>query len=84
MSKNLKTIHVQYFALLREQRKKSSEKVSTDAATAKDFYHELQNKYHFTLNTDILKVAVNDEFSTWNTKLKNNDTITFIPPVAGG
>jgi molybdopterin converting factor small subunit len=84
MSKSLKTIHVQYYALLREQRKISSEKVLTEAVTAKEFYQELQTKYHFTLSMDILKVALNDQFSTWNTKLKNNDTIIFIPPVAGG
>ncbi|MCH7516067.1 MAG: MoaD/ThiS family protein, partial [Bacteroidetes bacterium] len=36
------------------------------------------------LNKEIIKVAVNDKFVPWNTVLKPNDTIVFIPPVAGG
>mgnify|MGYP001590754637 CR=1 FL=1 len=79
-----KIIHIQYYALLREERKKSSEKVLTQAKTVKELYQELRTKYHFKLNTDVLKVAVNDAFSDWNMKLKNEDTVIFIPPVAGG
>ena len=79
-----KIIHIQYYALLREERKKSSEKVLTHAQTTKELYQELRLKYHFKLNTEMLKVAVNDQFADWNTKLKNNDEVIFIPPVAGG
>ena len=79
-----RTIHIQYYALLREERKKSSEKVQTQAETALELYQELQAKHRFKLNTDLLKVAVNNEFSSWSIKLKNNDQIIFIPPVAGG
>ena len=31
-----------------------------------------------------LKVALNAEFSDWQTPLKHGDTVVFIPPVAGG
>ena len=31
-----------------------------------------------------LKVALNSEFSDWQTPLKHGDTVVFIPPVAGG
>ncbi len=79
-----KTIHIQYYALLREERKKSSEKVLTQAKTVEELYQELRAKYHFKLTTDVLKVAVNDEFADWNMKLKDKDTVIFIPPVAGG
>lgn len=79
-----KTIHIQYYALLREERKKNVEKVLTQAKTAEELYQELRAKHHFKLNTDRLKVAVNDTFANWNTKLKNNDVVIFIPPVAGG
>jgi len=79
-----KTIHIRYYALLREERKKSSEKVLTQAKTVEELYQELRAKYHFKLNTHMLKVAVNDAFADWNTKLKNEDTVIFIPPVAGG
>jgi molybdopterin converting factor small subunit len=79
-----KTIVIQYFALLREQRGCGQESMTTTADTPLALYRELRNCHHFTLDTDHLRVAVNQEFSTWDRKLENNDTIVFIPPVAGG
>jgi len=29
-------------------------------------------------------VAINEDFSDWNTPLKDGDELVFIPPVAGG
>lgn len=81
---NLKTIHIQYFAVLREQRGLSQETVTTSAQTAEDLYKELQSKHHFRIAPDLLKVAVNSEFKDWKTTIQPNDTIVFIPPVAGG
>lgn len=84
-SLNKKTkIHVQYYALLREERGVSHETLSTNARTAKDLYTELQKKFSFKLSTNLLRVSVNDEFSDWKTPLKSGDKIVFIPPVAGG
>ena len=80
----LKEIHIQYYALLREERGVSQETVSTGAATAQDLYFELQKKFKFKLSTDLLRVSVNDEFLAWETPLKSGDKIVFIPPVAGG
>lgn len=77
-------ICIHYYASLREKRKRSSEKLLTTSRTPKELYQELQAKHHFSLNQKILKVAVNDAFADWNTSLKNNDTVVFIPPVAGG
>jgi molybdopterin converting factor small subunit len=31
-----------------------------------------------------MKVAINDEFSEWNSELADGDSVVFIPPVAGG
>ncbi len=80
----MKKIHLQYFALLREERGLSTEHLTTNAATAEDLYLELQKKYRFSLSTQLLKVAINEEFKAWSTKLKNGDQVVFIPPVAGG
>ena len=79
-----KTIHVEYFALLREQRGLSAETVSTSAVTVADFYAELQKRHPFTLPTDRLRAALNGEFAAWNTPLEEGARIVFIPPVAGG
>jgi molybdopterin converting factor small subunit len=36
------------------------------------------------LTAEQLKVALNSEFSDWQTPLRHGDTVVFIPPVAGG
>lgn len=77
-------LNIQYFAKLREERGQSSEEIETFAKTTLDLYNELQKKYHFSLPHEILKVAVNEEFEDWQTQLKDNDTVVFIQPVAGG
>ncbi len=80
----MKTIHVQYFAILREQRGLTQEKIATTAATAADFYAELRARHNFTLAPEHLRVAVNEEFAPWTTPLREGDSLVFIPPVAGG
>jgi len=79
-----KTLQVQYFAILREQRGLAREKIPTAAATAQEFYEELRSRHGFTLGADQLRVAVNDEFAPWDAPLKEGDSLVFIPPVAGG
>ena len=79
-----KKIHIQYYALLREERGVSRETLLTNAKTVKDLYTELQKKFKFKLSTNLLRVSINDEFAGWETPLKSGDSIVFIPPVAGG
>ena len=81
---NTKTIHLSYFAFLRESRGISEEFLDTKASTASDLYLELQDRYGFCLSNDSLKVSINDTFSSWQTELKTGDRIAFIPPVSGG
>ena len=77
-------IHIQYFALLKDQSGTSDETLETSVDTPSTLYSELKEKYQFTLGQDSLKVAINDEFSDWTTPLTDGDSIVFIPPVAGG
>ena len=77
-------VRLEYFALLREQRGLSAETVETSAETARDLYRELATTYGFTLEVGRVKVAINNEFASWDRPLAANDTIVFIPPVAGG
>ena len=79
-----KTVRVRYFAVLREQRGLDEESIATDAATAADLYEELRARHGFTLAADRLRVAVNDEFEPWTAAVGNDDSVVFIPPVAGG
>jgi sulfur-carrier protein len=80
----LKTIHLQYFALLREQRGLGSETLQTSAETAAQLYDELRSRHAFSLPAERLRVAVNGEFAPWTTSLTDGAQIVFIPPVAGG
>ncbi len=77
-------IQVQYYALLREQAGRSAETLSTAARTPRELYAELAARHAFTLPADMLRVAVNAEFSEWTQPLAPGDAVVFIPPVAGG
>ena len=81
---NPRELHVQYFALLREQAGRRDETVATRAATPRELFAELAARHRFTLSPDHLKVAVNAEFADWSLPLSAGDTVVFIPPVAGG
>lgn len=80
----MKTVRVQYFALLREQRGQTGESLATAAATPAELYTELRARHGFTLPAERLRVAVNDEFAPWDAPLREGDALAFIPPVAGG
>jgi molybdopterin converting factor subunit 1 len=79
-----RTLRVQYFAILREQAGRSEETLDTTAATPAELYDELRRRHPFQLAAAQLKVALNSEFSDWQTPLRHGDTVVFIPPVAGG
>jgi len=78
-----KTIHIEYFAILREHAGVDRESVQTKASTAEGLFSELAARYAFP-QLSTLKVAINDEFSEWTTPLQDGDSVVFIPPVAGG
>ena len=78
------TLDVHYFAILREQRGLSQEKLTTAAATPVALYEELRARHGFTLPGDRVRAAVNDAFVDAATPLREGDRIVFIPPVAGG
>lgn len=78
------TIHVSYFAILREQRGLSRETLATPAATPAALYEELRARHGFSLPGERVRAAVNDEFVASTTPLREGDSVVFIPPVAGG
>jgi molybdopterin-guanine dinucleotide biosynthesis protein A len=79
-----RTVRIQYYAILREQAGRSEETLDTSAGTPTELYAELRQRHPFQLAPAQLKVALNSEFSDWQTPLKHGDTVVFIPPVAGG
>jgi len=79
-----KTVHILYFASLREERGISEESLQTTAGTPLQLYQELRKCHGFTLEPRNLKIAINDEFQNWDTALNDRDQVAFLPPVAGG
>lgn len=84
MSDSPITVRVEYFAQLREASGKSGEQVRVRAAGLADLYQQLQRQYAFPLAVSSLRVAVNHAIADWNAPLRDGDTVTFLPPVAGG
>ena len=80
----MKTVTVQYFAILREQRGLAEETVTTAAKTPGGLYTELRLRHGFSLAADRVRAAINDEFVSATAPLKADDRVVFIPPVAGG
>lgn len=76
-------INIEYFAILREHVGRNKEAVQTDAGTAAELFDELSRRYDFP-DVGNMKVAINDEFEEWDSKLVDGDSVVFIPPVAGG
>jgi sulfur-carrier protein len=80
----MKSVTLDYYALLREVRGRDREIISTDARTTRDLYEELRVRHGFPLPWQALQVAVNDEFTVWGHELRAGDRVVFIAPVAGG
>jgi molybdopterin converting factor subunit 1 len=80
----MKSIDVQYYALLREQARTSRERVATTAATAQALYEELRARHGLTPDVTQLRVAIDGEFADWQDALRDGAEVVFIPPVAGG
>ena len=79
-----KNINIKYFALFREQAQAGSETVNTSAETVAELYQELSVKYNFSLGAENIRVSINDAYSDMSSPLAENDSVVFIPPVAGG
>ena len=78
-------ITVLYFASLADKSHKGSELLTLETGTSlTELYNSLQTRYQFRQQPAELRVAINDEFASWDEAIKDGDTIAFIPPVAGG
>lgn len=78
------TVHVQYYAALREQARLSEERVETAATTPAGLYEELRARHGLRLARAQLRVAIDGEFADWQAPLADGARVVFIPPVAGG
>ena len=84
MTKPALPLTITYYAILREQRGLSEERLESTASTAGELYDALRAEHGFSLAADQLKVVINEAFRPWDTPLNPGDQVVFIPPVAGG
>ena len=78
-------ITVLFFASLAEKAQQGQQQLSlADNLSLSELYTQLQQQYGFELGTSKVRVAINDEFASWDDAINEGDTIAFIPPVAGG
>jgi molybdopterin converting factor small subunit len=80
----MKTLTIEYYALLREQAGTQTQRISCDAINPAQLYAQLSGEHGFSLPADQLRAVVNEEFVNWEHELKDGDRVVFIPPVAGG
>jgi molybdopterin converting factor small subunit len=80
----MKTVQVQYFAMLREQAGCQEETIATTADSPAALYEELRRRRRFTLAREQLRVALNGDFTSWETPLLDGARVVFMPPFAGG
>ena len=79
-------VRARLFARLREQAGTDSENVEVPAgSTIADVYETVQ-KLHPGLQADqsVVRVALNQEFTDWDSLVADGDEVAFIPPVSGG
>ena len=80
----MKTIRIQYFARLREDRGQSEEEWCTDCGSVRELYAQLQAVHGLSLAASSVRPAINGAYTPWETELNDRDEVVFVPPVAGG
>lgn len=78
-------ITVLYFASLADKAQQGQQQLDlADNLSLSELYTQLKQQHGFELDTSKVRVAINDEFASWDDAINDGDTVAFIPPVAGG
>lgn len=78
-------VKVLYFAKLREMVGKSQEEIEISSPlTLSELYQKIQSNHGRLLDPSILAYAVNEEYVDASSVLRGGESVSFIPPVAGG
>ena len=76
------SVHVKYFASLRETLGRSEDLISiTGTATVEEIWHQTTGK---TERAEQVLAAVNQEYADFSHVVKDGDEVAFFPPVTGG
>ncbi len=81
---------VKYFSWIKEHIGKSEEKIDlpsniTNVNQLINYLNETDKKYNIIFEKkELIKIAVNKTYSSFDTNISNSDEIAFFPPVTGG
>ena len=81
---------IKYFSWIKEHMGKSEEQIVlpshiTDINQLIKYLVEIDEKYNLIYEKkEIIKIAVNKTYSSFDTDISNSDEIAFFPPVTGG
>ena len=81
---------IKYFSWIKEHVGKSEEQIELPANINNvneliNYLNEIDEKYNLIFEKkEIIKIAVNKTYSSFDTNVSNSDEIAFFPPVTGG
>ena len=81
---------VKYFSWIKEHIGQSEEQIDlpsyiTNVNQLINYLNEIDKKYYIIFEKkELIKIAVNKTYSSFDTKINNSDEIAFFPPVTGG
>ena len=81
---------IKYFSWIKEHGGKSEEQIELpdhikNVNELINHLNEIDNKYSLIFDKkELIKIAVNKTYSSFETNISNSDEIAFIPPVTGG
>ena len=81
---------VKYFSWIKEHIGKSEEQIElpgniTNVNQLINYLNEIDEKYNIIFEKkELIKIAVNKTYSSFDNKISNSDEIAFFPPVTGG
>ena len=81
---------IKYFSWIKEHIGKSEEHVVlpnhiTNVDQLINYLNQMDEKYHLIFKKkEIIKIAVNKTYSSFDANISNDDEIAFFPPVTGG
>ena len=81
---------IKYFSWIKEHIGKSEEQIELpdhikNVNELISYLNEIDEKYNLIFEKkEIIKIAVNKTYSSFDTNVRNSDEIAFFPPVTGG
>jgi len=81
---------IKYFSWIKEHIGKSEEQIDLpdhikNVNELIKYLNEIDEKYNLIFDKkELIKIAVNKTYSSFDTNIKDNDEIAFFPPVTGG